>query len=421
MIKKKPEYPELGASKLKNRLNYIVMYLVFAMGGVPFFSVPKEMKLYVFLIIAGLFFKYSKKIDNSIIIVTLFFALIFYIQKIAFGGGTFVNFGLIFLIVAAPYFALKFVGHSFYKYYINITYFFAVIGLVFYTLSVLSPAFYNFTGRLAPMLGTDPTGVVQESFIFYTYERDLSTFLRSPGPFWEPGAYATFLSIALIFHIIETRSLTNKKSLVFIIAMITTFSTAGFITLFLIILSSVIALNIRNKRYYYWALPFILVAAVYSYDKFDFLGQKIEYQYGTQMEKSLDHQNAGRFLAARKSLTSISRYPITGRGLVAQTAAEEDSDEDGAYGFIDLAARIGLIGFVLYFTFLWKGFEWLCQINKTSRLFARLAVISLLGVLFAQGVYFRPIFFMIIYLPIVLRFSPLSRVNLLKNTAASIK
>jgi hypothetical protein len=387
------------------------MYLVFAYGGIPFFETPKPMKIFFVLLSGAIFIAQGKKFDKNIAFVLSYLLVIFIAQTIIFGGGTFLNVGLLFIIILIPYFVTKIVGENFTEYYINITFVFACIGLLFYFASVLSPAFHDFTATLAPRFHTDPTTGVEESFIIYTYERYYGINLRSPGPFWEPGAYAVFLIVALVFNIIRTNKLLNLKSIIIILALLTTFSTAGYIALFIFLIFYLITSKIKiMPKILILTSMIILTYNLYFY--LDFLNKKISSQYSVQSAQSLKTPTDGRFLGARKSLVTIANPPFFGRGLAKPTQANIDEEEAGGYGFLNLASRVGLIGCLLYFYWVYVFLKQMCIKFNYKKTFALFALVSILCVLFAQEVYDRPIFLMMMLTPLITKGIYSNRLNL---------
>lgn len=389
--------------------NYIIMYLVFAIGGIPFFSIPKEVKVLFTIFLIILAFKSKIKIDLSIVIVLFLVLLVFLAQVLNFGEGSFINYGYLIIIFISGYLAVKVVGTRFPEYYVNITYFFAIIALGFYFLSIISPIFYDFTSIIAPTLGTDPTGVVSESFIIYTFESKATDFLRNPGPFWEPGAYATFLILALIFNVVYKRKLNDKKNWIFILSIITTQSTAGYIALFVLLIGYSLLGNFAVYKKVVVSI-FFIASSVIVFTEAPFLENKITDQFTYQSSTSLNTPTSGRFLAARKDLVAISRYPIFGIGVVTSTMSHYYSDDRGGYGFVNMIARFGIFTSFFFIIYWYKGLKLLAIINKFDSRFAIFCFISILLVLFAQGLYHSPIYLMLFFLPLV-SFSKRNNVN----------
>ena len=323
---------------------------------------------------------------------------------------------MIVIIFSIPYFVLKVVGPDFYRYFINITYTFAIIGLIFYGLSLISPAFYNFTGKIAPALHTDPTQLpvgfplgrektilaFDKGFILYTFRLNIGPILRSAGPFWEPGAYAAFLVIALIFNIASTKSLLEKKSLVFIVALITTYSTSGYLSLFVIFLSYLLWGNEgKMTDLKFLLLPIVFVGVWYSYAHLPFLGDKISSLYDREMAYSLSSDTEGRFLSTERALYTIGQHPFFGRGLVKETAAAYGSQEALAYGIPAMMVRLGLIGFIMIYVGWYYGLKKILMVEGYNNKFAWTSLLAISIVLFSESLYFAPIYLMIFYFPFV--------------------
>lgn len=99
--------------------------------------------------------------------------------------------------------------------------------------------------------------VKYKSVIFYNMWLYEPT--RNCGPFWEPSIFAAYLAFALqirLFWIKDERHLL-RDSAIFVIALITTFSTGGYILLFLTVL-----MVIWNKQRYAFLPIFITVTGV---------------------------------------------------------------------------------------------------------------------------------------------------------------
>lgn len=63
---------------------------------------------------------------------------------------------------------------------------------------------------------------------------------RNYGIFWEPGAYQTFLNLALIFEIFITENKSLRRGYIYILTIITTLSVTAYIAMAIILLSYII-------------------------------------------------------------------------------------------------------------------------------------------------------------------------------------
>lgn len=96
---------------------------------------------------------------------------------------------------------------------------------------------------------------------------DMSKVLiRSNGIFWEPGAFAIYLNFAIFFHIIVLKKQRIFPLIVYLVALIFTFSTTGYICFAFLMLVYILFLN-SNKSHLYLkrmvlVITFVLVVIV---------------------------------------------------------------------------------------------------------------------------------------------------------------
>lgn len=108
------------------------------------------------------------------------------------------------------------------KGYLNVMYYLAVLSLFFYSSYLIIPSFY----KSLPVVGRGYVNFI----IFVQDMRPHNYFPRNSGMFWEPGAFVTFLVIALLIEITKKNS-NNRRLFLLIAAIVTTFSTTGYMAL----------------------------------------------------------------------------------------------------------------------------------------------------------------------------------------------
>jgi len=164
-------------------------------------------------------------------------------------------------------------GKDFANYYTSIIFIYACISLICFILQTL--------GVSIPYVGISTDAIeggadVRVYSPVYTYLA--SGIPRNCGPFWEPGAYQGFLNLSLYFELtmLQVRDKYWKiRVIVLIAAVLTTLSTGGYITLFLILglfFTSGSGMATWKKVS---LLVVLLVVSIYSYISLDFLGSKI--------------------------------------------------------------------------------------------------------------------------------------------------
>lgn len=243
---------------------------------------------------------------------------------------------------------------------------------------------------------------MKRSLVFYTFDyegKPMSNGLyRNAGFAHEPGAFALFLCFAIYLNLLKGMSLLSFRIVIYIIAVITTFSTAGFLSLFALILPSLL----KGRKYFALAvvlLPIFFIFAYRFYITSEFLGQKIEKQLYTQSTSALDKQTTGRFYGARKSLYVLQKYPLYGRGLLTMTKPSSfNHPEYAAYGWLSELSRFGaVVGLIGLFFFI-KGFINFSKLVAANNMMIIFGLFSFFINLSAQVFITNPIFFVFFFM-----------------------
>lgn len=118
--------------------------------------------------------------------------------------------------------------------YFNLIVLLAFFSFPFYLIGIIYP---NFISMLPVLVKGD--GVEYANAIFHVYPLPIwkDTLLRNNGLFWEPGAYQSFLNLAIIMFLLVLKSkntLRRAQLLFLILCVITTGSTTGYFLLIMI-------------------------------------------------------------------------------------------------------------------------------------------------------------------------------------------
>lgn len=399
---------ELSFPFKKNALDYLIVYIAYAMGGIYFFYLKAPPKIYFFLFL--LIVALNKRIqlrDAKLAFLFLILFGIFYTQKIIYGRGTLSNFLGMIINLANAYLIIKIVNKKFFYLLINVVYVFAIIGLVFWILENVSSAFNNSIQPLVGILGTDPSEQ-QESLILFAYEPNFSLdglVRRNNGGFWEPGAYVTTLVPAYFFSL-TIYGFKNIKSIVILIATFTTFSTTGILALFVILFYYIMISPKINKKAKFGIFLVLLVSASVSFFSFDFLFEKIakEIQYADSRE--LTDGTDGRFSGLKKAIYSVQQHPFIGKDFITLKGEEIDyfAKDYVGYGWMMLLAKIGVFFFSWYLLINLKFYRRFFNANiplfKGSILFI-LPFLAQYILLFGQALYNVPLFDIFFLLPLL--------------------
>lgn len=350
------------------------------------------------LILIAIYLKRFFKFDFLIVIFAI--GLIFLFQLLKFGKGTLYNFLGLVVVFGTPYILLRIFKFKLFEYFIILVKIFAVISLFFWVLVNLSDSFYQQSLEWPDFFKTDRW--LNESYILFSTRDSRTVFnlIRNNGGFWEPGAYATTLIITLIINTLREKNLKSRTNIILILAVISTFSTSGWIGLFLIYLmhynlqyprSIEDIKNLKIQRI------FALIAIIIMIISFDFLGEKTFEQYASAKEAELSQPTSGRFMAARKSIKGIISDPLFGKYIVQERENQEQllrREDLGMYGFLYLIQRIGMIGFCAFIFFIYKGFDVLFHYYNShlkSKRSSFIMILIWLVIMFAQNLYWIPV------------------------------
>jgi hypothetical protein len=345
------------------------------------------------------FFKRGKRLNKFFRNYLLVFFLLIVGQLIIFSFfPTFAFFGYLLRIILA-FCVIKITGKAFVDYYIKILYFFSLVSFFFFIPTVISHDFeYFFTSHITPFfnLSSDPLNmyISTPNIIIFNFNSGLhdpgGQYIRNSGPFWEPGAFAGFIIIALIFNIIKTRKLLNIINFVFIITIITTFSTTGYIALFLVTIFYYLQ-QVKSVIKYY-ILPLIVYVSFYAFYNLEFLNSKIEDSIQTISTSS----TSNRFVSALTDIKDLKKYWLLGRGFNVETRYDKLAllmrETHRNNGITALMAQIGLIAAILYFYLIFKFFKRFCMANGFTPFFAYSSIIVVLTIGFSEGYFTRVVF-----------------------------
>ena len=226
-------------------------------------------------------------------------------------------------------------------------------------------------------------GIFQNSFSFLEYNNDVfannlfftidktGAMYRNAGFAWEPKGFANFLIIAIVINTLLYNFKINKKIIILLIALMTTFSTAGYVIL-IICFSGFLFVNKKIKANYAIILLIMLFGVFISSS--DFIFQKIEdeiYSVQDQTDKIYDKRyfksrSLGRFGSLIVDYNDFIKYPITGYGIQRRDALKEQLRTQSKYnytklvrvnGFSDRLATFGIIGMLFYLIAIYSGFK----------------------------------------------------------------
>lgn len=381
---------------------YFLMLSIISLTGFEFFYADRFL---LFLLVGPLsfflFVKRKHKFSKKTIYFLLILVIVSFLQAVIFKIPYFVPINILirFLIY---YFVASIIIKNFSKVYVNILFIFSVISLILYVLINISPFIYNFL--LSISNGIVRLGYNSETEIFRTNPNNTLIFFtiphelkfRNSGPFWEPGLFGVFLSIAFALSIFKN-GFKNKKTIVFLLAGLTTLSTTTFVAFFLII-----GANLYLKKanvYTIFRFVFLSLAVILVFN-LPFINEKIK--------SDIDNRDKAysRVGAMILHYNQILDSPWIGYGAAGGDDQEQRLGEIMVTpnGLTNIIRNFGIPFSILYFYLLFNSARIIAsQILTKKRIqYSIFLFLVLLLVVFSQDVTTRHFYYILIMLPLVI-------------------
>jgi len=288
-------------------------------------------------------------------------------------------------------------------YIVNVVAHLTVISLLFFIaqLGGLREYIYSFSQALHLQSAYYIDGYT--NFIIFTYVKGIHDF-RNSGFSWEPGAFGCFLVIALMLNLFLNKFKFDKKSYLFIVAIITTISTTDYLAL-MILLFLVYRYKVPRIN---WGVVLLLVMCAVGFVYIPILGDKILGTYYEDMDDLRRLKYLEIFYKRNNSQIPLNRfasmmfiYQTFGWQLLLGVSNKYDVLVNSRFninisnGVFDFLAKFGLVGFV---PLIYKYVKF-CHYNLKNYEYSIYCVLALLVIGFGEPMLFLPIVLMFIFLP----------------------
>lgn len=364
-------------------------FLLLSLSGNPF--LPFVFTEWVYFIFAVFLFLYGKvkQIPKPAYLFykkwTAGFILLFLAQWMAVSPVSFpANFNFLAKFYIA--FAIPSLLASRFRYaYFRVITFIALVSLVFFTIYVVTGMYFGVT--------------IDRNISILFFNQILSNgdeIPRNSGMFWEPGAFQGYINLVPVLFYNELKQLwkqERRSCIILIIALITTFSTTGYVV-FMFIIGTAMIKNTQSMFYKSIVGVAVIAAVVYSFSSFDFLGEKMTNQYETAQTLDKGDVSWSRFGAAVVDYYEIARSPITGNGFMMDARYPELGDLMAGSGN-GFTGAVNMFGIIVIFLYLFQLFRRAPVITMIEKLIYVTTVILLL-----QGEFFLnyPMFWALLFI-----------------------
>lgn len=361
----------------------------------------------VFMIIIALYFNRVKKKDVQFFIISsaIFFIYVLfrfklnqlptdYLKSDVFYFFKFVLTSYLFCLILKEktlYYLVKVISHL------------AMISLVFYVLQ-----FYQ-DGAILKAIGTAFESITVKTyslrysnFLIFTY--DTVHYYRNSGFCWEPGAFGSFLTIALLFNFLMNDFKLNKEAFIITLAILTTVSTTAYLGVFLLFFLRYRLLN-KGSKVTIIAFAILLALAI---PNVPFLGEKIVEIYEQDIrdlkrieELSTYYDDVQRQIPLNRFASAIFLYEQFDWKLFLGVSNQYDEYYKYEYninisnGIMDFITKFGVVGlFVLVYRY-----GTLCKMYLRKTEYVIYSIMILLILSFGEPILMLPICVIFMFLP----------------------
>jgi hypothetical protein len=386
----------------KTATDYFIVAGLIAVSGLPYFMIAQTNFFILFLFAAYIYLKRSVIFDPRMLVIVGSFVVVEFLQLLFIHPFDPVMISGTFIRMFLSIFVVSLVREKFTVYFSNIIYYFSLISFLFFIPSLVIPGFFNFFVIhvcpifTSPFADKDSFYIVWPTNLIFCFHECVLAEFRNPGPFWEPGLFAVFLNLALIFNLINERKLWTRKNIVLALALISTFSTAGYIAFFVLLFSYYIVDQSLGKKILLTAVLLPVVLTLYF--SLEFLSNKVE-----QNISMASTTTSSRFGSALIDITDFSASPFIGwgRGVMrygGRSFSFFSEDQHRNNSVTDLLATYGLFIFLFYFFNYYMSLKALCLKSGFNPHFAYFSLLVILILGFSQSIFLKPFFYSLMFL-----------------------
>ncbi|GJQ64330.1 MAG: hypothetical protein SCALA702_33830 [Melioribacteraceae bacterium] len=310
--------------------------------------------------------------------------------------------------IFTAFFIISIIGKDFFKAFIDVIYFLAVISIIMWVLIVLFPPFYRFLIlNVAPLfdfyLYEIKYARPAPHMILFTFNHGVfindsgiaRLFIRNSGPFTEPSVFAPYLVIAFTLNYLREKKAFNKRNLVFMFAMFTSYSTGGFVVLGMLGGAAVLLERGAKKIL---LLPISVLIFLYAFFNIEAFGEEIGQKVTDLNSSDIRYAKRTRLVNAILDINDLFNHPFFGKGFY-KDETELANRSLGDYltrrtnGTTKFLNRYGFIGFFIFFYSIYKSYRIWGIWTNAPPVFALVGVFGLMLVGFGNSIFEKPFFF----------------------------
>lgn len=229
---------------------------------------------------------------------------------------------------------------------------------------------------------------------------------RFTGYAWEPGAAALIIIFGLIISIIRDGYRINLRKSIYLVALIFTFSTAGYLALLFLVMIYLIHYKLERYLLIFLIISPLLFLGIEFIYKQDFISGKIaNYIQTSETNQRTGYQNLNADKVSRLDYVFLGGilvqkwplgYGISNNGKIVSRTGKVLR---GSNSLIAILVSWGIIGFIFALIKFFHFFKILSLFSKKHT--HKLLIIPLFTVFFSNPIERSPLFYGILFYPII--------------------
>ena len=361
----------------------------------------------VFMIVAAFYFDRVKKKDVQFFLVSIaiYFIYILFRFKLNqlpidyFKSDVF----YFFKFVLTSYLFCLILKEKTLFYLIKVVTHLALISIVFYIIQFYqNGAIVKAIGNAFESVTVNDNSLRYTNFLVFTY--DTIHYYRNSGFCWEPGAFGSFLTLALLFNFLMNDFKLNKEAFIITLAILTTVSTTAYLAVFLLFF---LRYRVLNKGSKVTIIAFAILFAI-AIPNVPFLGEKIVEIYDQDIrdlkrieELSTYYDNVERQIPLNRFASVIFLYEQFDWKLFLGVSNQYDEYYINEYnvnisnGIMDFITKFGVVGL---FVLLWR-YGALCKVYLRKMEYVIYSILILMILSFGEPILMLPICVIFMFLP----------------------
>lgn len=346
-----------------------LLFLLLSVSGNPEGRQSKYIALVLLIIISIFYYKfYSREFVKKIISVFFILILLFFIQQYILGFTSWLgNINLLIKILLAGLIFRINKGDFAFNYF-NVMFYISLLSLFLMGLDLFG------------VIEFLPHTYIEDDRVYYFFYQTRPDFFRNSGMFWEPGVFSNYLILCIALILPQSKRISKFRLFVIIATIISTFSTSGYLILFLLFFYKMIKLNLFNILSTFVISFFFYLIYISS----PFLNEKITEQNDIALnaEGDMNYTRLGQLLF---DLHYIEKHPLIGNGMHVKTRysdhpifQDETFEVGHGNGFSQFIVSFGVLFAIFYFVLVARN-VWFFQNNKFgySLFFILMIILSL--------------------------------------------